>query len=155
MYCCSGNVEAVQRVLAEAPRLLTAEIQGTTPLHWAASRRRAPVVELLLRAGADPLRRDRQGMTPLALAAARDEPDAAVVRLLLEAAPAAALAPDNDGRLPLHEAACHECVGGLRLLLEAAPEAALAPDKRRALAAARGRRPRMRGRPAPAARGGA
>ena len=54
--------------------------------------------------------------------------DEAALRRLLEAAPAAALAADADGRLPLHWAASHGKDAVVRLLLEAAPAAAMAAD---------------------------
>ena len=51
-----------------------------------------------------------------------------MLRLLLEAAPAAALRADTKGRLPLHVAANWGSAEQLRLLLEAAPAAALTGD---------------------------
>ena len=52
----------------------------------------------------------------------------AVARMLLDAAPAAAMAADEDGWLPLHAAADYNHEAVVRLLLDAAPVAAMAAD---------------------------
>lgn len=64
----------------------------------------------------------------VALRAAAERGDAAAVQWLLAAAPEAALAPDERGRLPLHLACLgrHEAVA--RLLVAAAPQAASTLD---------------------------
>ena len=64
--------------------------------------------------------------TPLSRAAFSGQEAAA--RLLLEAAPGAALAADRSGMLPLHWAACGKSEAIVRLLLAAEPAAASAPD---------------------------
>ena len=53
----------------------------------------------------------------------------AVVRLLLEAAPAAAMPANGIGQLPLHCAARASRNAAARLLLESAPAAAMAADR--------------------------
>ena len=129
--CRAGDVDEARRLLAASLQLATAaDEDGITALLWAASRCCAPLIELLLQAGARPLQQDEEGYTPLALAAAsaKSAADAAAVRLLLEAAPAAALVPDDDGALPLHQAAWGAHPTVVRLLLQAAPEVALRPD---------------------------
>lgn len=59
--------------------------QGTTPLMKAAANGRSSVIKLLLAAGADPSRRNKQGKTALDLARAKG--DAATIELLSSAQP--------------------------------------------------------------------
>ena len=66
------------------------------------------------------------GQSPLSHAAHRGQE--AAVRLLLEAAPAAAHRADRGARLPLHWAACGGNEAIVQLLLGAAPEACMAAD---------------------------
>ena len=57
--------------------------EGWTPLHWAAQDNAEPaVVQLLLERGADPTARANDGATPYDTAAARDEPNEEIMRLL-------------------------------------------------------------------------
>ena len=61
-----------------------------TPLHWAAQGGHAGLVRVLLRCGADPTAEDRDGRTPVMLAADGGEPSCArarddAVRALLDA----------------------------------------------------------------------
>ena len=128
----AGNVGEARRLLAASPRLATAsDGHGSTALHVAADSCHAPAIELLLQHGASAvaLQQDPEGLTPLARAAsaAEAEADVAAVRLLLQAAPSAALVPANDARLPLHCAALVAHPAAVALLLEWAPSAALKP----------------------------
>lgn len=75
---------------------------GATPLHEACRYGRRAAVEALLERGADPARRTRWEVTPVAWAASALAP--AVVEALL-AAGAPAHVPDLDRRTPLHRAA--------------------------------------------------
>lgn len=42
--------------------------QGITPLHWAAHKEHAGICQFLIEHGADVLRKDREGRTPLSMA---------------------------------------------------------------------------------------
>ena len=130
--CREGDVDEVGRQQVAVGQLATAaNEQGLTALHEAAFHGRAPIIELLLQAGAQPLHQDYVGKTPLFMAAgmALNAADAVAVRLVLEAAAAAALVPVNGGWLPLHNAASSARPAAVRLLLQAAPEVALQADK--------------------------
>ena len=70
---------------------------------------------------------DGEGWLPLELAA--DAGHAGVVRLLLAAAPAEAMAAGVEGALPLHRAARSGREAVVALLLEAAPAAAMAANE--------------------------
>lgn len=132
----AGDAQLVERLLEISPELAAAPAAaGGNALHCAALGRHAAVIQLLLRAGVSPALPDAQGRTPLAVAALfaeRDE-DAAAARLLLDAAPAAALVPDSEGWLPLHLAACAAHPGVAQLLLDAAPDAARRADSQGSL----------------------
>lgn len=80
-----------------------------TPLHYA---KNAEVVRLLLKAGADPKARDKDGCTPL-----HNASTAGSVRLLLDAG-ADPMAKNHDGQTPLHKYFGKE-TGVVRLLLAA------------------------------------
>ncbi len=73
--------------------------QGRTLLHGAANRGTVKAVEWLLSRGADPHARDREGRTPLHVAAMRNT-STAVVKMLLNAG-ANANAEDDADRIPL------------------------------------------------------
>lgn len=71
-----GDGDAVRRMLAEEPgRLDAAGPEGSTPLMLAASEGKAEMVALLLEAGADPAKRDREGRTAAELAFANGHAD--------------------------------------------------------------------------------
>jgi ankyrin repeat protein len=144
-----GRIESVQTLLTNGARTDVADADGDTPLHHAARTRDPIIAAMLLDAGADPSRPNREGLTPVGVACrAGNEP---VVRLLLErggggdvagAIPAlvalaeadadlpelarrlirarcAADARDRTGRTPLHAAAANGHAGLAHVLLGA------------------------------------
>lgn len=97
----SGDLAAVQRLLAAGENPNAVDVDGEGPLHAAARGGNAAVVELLLAGRADPRAKASDGSTPLHAAVARGEAGAASA--LLKAG-ADASARDAFGRTPLHEA---------------------------------------------------
>jgi len=89
-----------ERAVADVDAL---DAYGTTALQYAVSNRHDAVVDLLLRAGADPDARGAAGAAPLH-AAARASASARVARILVEAG-ADVNAFDRFGKTPLHTAA--------------------------------------------------
>ncbi|TQN65279.1 Serine/threonine-protein phosphatase 6 regulatory ankyrin repeat subunit A [Colletotrichum shisoi] len=81
----SGLVEYVKHLLSSPDVAVdAADVQGKTPLWWAASFGRAEVVQVLIEAGADPDRDDAyNGLKPLHEASSKNHPE--VVKVLLAA----------------------------------------------------------------------
>ena len=91
-------------------RLAATDPKGNTALAWAARSGHHAVVRLLLESGLDPLRRDDDGYTPLALAVMKKE--AQVVALLVAAiARERYTSPSRSGSLPTSPTArrCARC----------------------------------------------
>jgi ankyrin repeat protein len=79
----NGDVAAVDRVLKDRPGLLNAtDSAGQTALHAAIARKHVPIVESLLKHGADYRLKDAQGRTALALAAQSGSEELATCFLL-------------------------------------------------------------------------
>ena len=76
------NAQAVRRLVAQQAPVNARQPDGATALHWAVHWNDLPIVELLLRAGADAAAANDYGVTPLSLAATNGSP--AVARRLLE-----------------------------------------------------------------------
>jgi ankyrin repeat protein len=74
---------AVRTLLAQRVDVNAPEPDGTTPLHWAANRDDAELVDLLTRAGANAKAANRYGVVPLWLAAMSG--NAASIEILLKA----------------------------------------------------------------------
>ena len=89
------DIEAILKLHPEARDART--IQGSTPLHLAATNPDLTVLQALLKAGANPNVRDADGATPLHMAAYKDNPRHA--QALLEAG-ADPFAKTNAGRDP-------------------------------------------------------
>jgi uncharacterized protein len=79
----NGDEAAVRAMLTTRPKVNAPEPDGTTALHWAASRDRPAIVALLIKAGANVTLANRFGVTPLLLAC--ETGSAAVVTALVAA----------------------------------------------------------------------
>ena len=110
-----GDVVRVGALLTGNPNLVSRrDLNGMTPLQWAALEGRTNVVELLLTHGSEVGAGNNDGMTPLHWAASEGHKD--VVRLLL-AHEAKVNARDRFGMTPLHRAANQGHRDVVRLLL--------------------------------------
>ncbi len=79
----TADAGAVRALVERRADVNSAEIDGTTALHWAAYRGDIETAQLLLEAGAEPEAANRYGVTPLVLAAGRG--NAPIVEALLDA----------------------------------------------------------------------
>ena len=79
----TADADAVRALVERQADVNSAEIDGTTALHWAAYRGDIETAQLLLEAGAEPEAANRYGVTPLVLAAGRG--NAPIVEALLDA----------------------------------------------------------------------
>ncbi len=134
MACALGHTAVARQLLAAAPQTATM-LAGisTTPLHAAVEQGHLDIVQLILQV--QPLAAtvvSRQGSLALHLAASANHPcSAAMVRLLLAAAPGTAAAvrvPADATLLPytaLHLAAIEGNAAAARLLVQAAPQVCL------------------------------
>lgn len=123
-YAIEGGDVTLVRQLLKAGCSVT-EVSGrekNTPVEVAAKTGSAPILKLLLRAGAKPLPNDYSGTTPLMSAAVRCQ--AACVKLLLEAGDRVNTA-DRNGWTPLMWAALGNAGECVRLLLKSGSD----PDK--------------------------
>lgn len=137
-----GDRAAVSRLLRTV-KVNTRAGDGSTALAWATYADDAPLVDQLLRAGADPNLLNDYGVGPLALACGNGN-DALVQRLLT--AGARPNVPRASGETPLMTCASHGAVGGVRALLNAGADvnAAEASEGQTALMwAAAARQPRI------------
>ena len=114
----AGDAARVELLLAEGADVNAPQGDGMTALHWAARSVNAPLVRLLLDAGAEIAATTRIGAyTPLHLAS--EVGNAAVAGLLLAAgAEQTATTADVGGATPLHLAAAAGDAATVRLLLE-------------------------------------
>ena len=115
-------------------------VSGWTPLHLAASRRKAAAAAALVRLGADPLGRADDGVTPYSLAADDADmvaaltpaPRAALVALVFSVPPAGPLRAARGGRVAreaarlAHDAALRRRATGVANALRKLPGAAVA-----------------------------
>ncbi|MCA8968344.1 MAG: ankyrin repeat domain-containing protein [Planctomycetes bacterium] len=117
----SGDLDAVQSLLAAGLDVDACNAIGYTPLMSAARSYRVEIVQLLLAAGADPNRRfeDDNSVLHAATLETPSQPDrqATCVRLLLEAG-ADADVPNTAGITPLMQAAWFGCEPAVAELLD-------------------------------------
>ena len=76
----SGQVETLQRLLAQGVAINTRDNKGNTALMLAVTHRQLPAVRILLDSGADPALVNNEGLTALRLARQMELPD--MVQLL-------------------------------------------------------------------------
>lgn len=79
----AGDLESIRTLLEFGADPNAADLQGTTPLHWAAYRENLEMAKLLIRAGANAMSVNRYEFTPHYFAATNG--DAEMLRVLLEA----------------------------------------------------------------------
>jgi ankyrin repeat protein len=79
----NGNADVVRKLIKERTNVNAAEVDGTTPLHWAVRVNDVATAELLLRAGATATASNRYSVTPLSLACMNG--NAGMIGLLLKA----------------------------------------------------------------------
>jgi ankyrin repeat protein len=110
----AGDLAAVHAALQAHQSADDADREGTSAVHWAVLADRSDLVELLLRAGANPNVKNRYGVTPLSVAC--ENGNATIVEALLKAGgdPNVALA---SGETPLMTAARTGNSAAVRLLL--------------------------------------
>ncbi len=112
-----GDLPLLIKLLDADPELVHARTAaGETPLHYAAARQRAAVVELLLSRGAEANAVDDRGLTPLHLVATSS--DSKLITAVL-AGGADVNAQDRLGETPLHVAARRLNEQAMRALLAA------------------------------------
>jgi len=109
-----GDRDAVRSMLNGIPQKVIAGPEGAAALVWAVSHNDGQMVDMLLRAGADPKGANEFGATALYAAAANTDP-ALTVKLL--AAGADPNAPLTSGETPLMEAAGRGNIEVVRALL--------------------------------------
>src|SRR5215813_10009915 len=76
------DMEGVRKLLDQKADVNLAQADGATALHWAVFQSNKELVDLLLRAGANPKAANREGSTPLWLASVNG--DSAIVAALLK-----------------------------------------------------------------------
>lgn len=109
-----GDSAAVRKLIKERVDVNAGEVDGTTPLHWAARTNDVATAELLVRAGANVKAANRYQVQPLSVAAMNG--NAAMMKLLLDAGADANTALPG-GETALMATARTGSVEGVKLLL--------------------------------------
>jgi len=109
-----GDARTVRSLIAQHLDVNTAEVDGSTPLHWAAQRDNREIVDLLLAAGANAKAATRYNVTPLALAAMNG--NAAIIERLLKAG-VDANSTSEEGQTALMSASLNGKADGVKVLL--------------------------------------
>ena len=111
----SGDTAAARKLVEQHGDVNAPQPDGATALHWAVYRSDKEMVDLLLRAGANPKAANREGSTPLWLASING--DAAIIAALVNAG-----ADPNErlplGRTPLMAASRTGNVDAMKVLLD-------------------------------------
>ncbi len=117
----AGDLGTVQEMLARDPDLVHArDADDSTPLHWAAWKGQAAIIDILLDADSDIQahnKNDHWGTTPLH-AAAHGNQKAAVATLIRRGADINALKSSGQGT-PLAETEVHNATAAAKLLMSA------------------------------------
>lgn len=110
-----SDAAAVRALIRQGPGAVNAsELDGTTPLHWAARLNDLEAADLLIRAGANAKAANRYGVTPLALASINGS--APMIERLLKAGADPNVAA-GEGETPLMTAARAGSAASVRLLV--------------------------------------
>lgn len=111
----AGDAAGARKLVAQHSDVNVPQPDGATALHWAVYRSDKEMVDLLLRAGANPKAANREGSTPLWLASING--DAPIIEALLKAG-----ADANEhlplGRTPIMAAARTGNVDAIKVLLD-------------------------------------
>jgi ankyrin repeat protein/catechol 2,3-dioxygenase-like lactoylglutathione lyase family enzyme len=96
---CMGDLELIRTLVEQNPELLDRRLSrfehGMTPLHFAMSRKRYDILELLIELGSDLDARDASGQTALAVAMLRGDREAMRLLHAAGAAPPPTIAPSE------------------------------------------------------------
>ncbi|MEE2637809.1 MAG: ankyrin repeat domain-containing protein [Acidobacteriota bacterium] len=123
----AGDVEQIRMLLESATDPNTADLDGTTALHWAANRDDLTTAQLLIEAGAQVSVANRYGATPLMVAATNG--NAPMLELLLKMG-ARANASLPEGETALMRSARAGRADAVRVLLSHAADVNAAEDWR-------------------------
>ena len=116
MLCRRGRPDEIERALKAGANVAVRDVNGDTPLHWAASNEDPRAAAVLIASGADVSEVNNKGHTALHRAAAFNN-NPKVVKILLENG-AGIESKDNNGCTPLMHAAIGRKTENFALLLD-------------------------------------